>query len=311
MRSRLVPIVTALFVLAVPGTALAEGSLEEYLSAMASSDFHGRGLTVCSWEGESAGAVYEVTRSEGMTMVSGTGGDVMTMGGTTAMRSGAGWHGFAIAGAAPWTMSGRYVMSDPVATERLGRPATLTTLLQDGMPRVEIVADDATGAPLLVQVRDGSGAVFRVSALLEVSPAAPMEAARMGEMGDMAVMEAAEAPDRFPAETSGYRRADAYTAGDAGLHVYYSDGLFSFSVFEAKRGAPPDGLAAASVWKVAGREYRRLVTPAHVWVHWNGPDHSYLLVGDLPPDHLERVLEDLPEPGERSLLVRLWRRLFG
>ena len=57
--------------------------------------------------------------------------------------------------------------------------------------------------------------------------------------------------------------------------------------------------------------YRRVVTPTSLWVHWDAPDHSYVLVGDLPPDHLTEVLAELPEPGRRNVLVRLWRRLFG
>ena len=41
------------------------------------------------------------------------------------------------------------------------------------------------------------------------------------------------------------------------------------------------------------------------------PDNSYVLVGDLPPDHLADVLQTLPRPGDRSIFVKLWRRLFG
>jgi hypothetical protein len=54
-----------------------------------------------------------------------------------------------------------------------------------------------------------------------------------------------------------------------------------------------------------------VVTPSQVWVFWNAPDRSYVLVGDLPPDHLVTALGGLPQPGERGLMVRLWRRLFG
>ena len=79
----------------------------------------------------------------------------------------------------------------------------------------------------------------------------------------------------------------------------------------ARRGERPPEFDGATELEVDGRTYRRMVTPTSLWVHWNAPDRSYVLVGDLPPDHLLEVLERLPAPGERGLLVRLWRRLFG
>ena len=127
---------------------------------------------------------------------------------------------------------------------------------------------------------------------------------------DRMTMEPATYTGELPASAAGYQRADAYHAGD-GVQAFYTDGLFSFSVFEAKRGSTPDDFDDATKFQVDGEDYRRIVRASTVWVYWAAPDRSYVLVGDLPPDHLEQVLQALPEPGDRGLFVRIWRRLFG
>jgi hypothetical protein len=63
--------------------------------------------------------------------------------------------------------------------------------------------------------------------------------------------------------------------------------------------------------RVDGAEYRWLLTPSDLWVQWSGEDLTYVLVGDLPPDHLEQVLREMPRPSSGNLFARLWRGLFG
>ena len=62
---------------------------------------------------------------------------------------------------------------------------------------------------------------------------------------------------------------------------------------------------------VDGAEYRWLLTPSDLWLHWVGEGETYVLVGDLPPDHLEEVLRELPRPSQGNILARIWRGLFG
>jgi hypothetical protein len=131
-------------------------------------------------------------------------------------------------------------------------------------------------------------------------------------MGEPLPMTPVAAPDRLPAAVgSHYLRMDTYQAPGGALQAFYSDGLFSFSLFESPRSDTPAAFDRATRFEVAGESYRRLVMPSDVWVLWHAPDRTYLLVGDLPPDHLEQVLVDLPEPGDRAWPVRWWRRLFG
>ena len=62
---------------------------------------------------------------------------------------------------------------------------------------------------------------------------------------------------------------------------------------------------------VAGHEYAVVLEPTRLSVTWRADSGDFLLVGDLPPDHLEDVLRLLPAPGSDGLLHRVWQSLFG
>ena len=91
-----------------------------------------------------------------------------------------------------------------------------------------------------------------------------------------------------------------------------SYGLFRFSVFEVSRKSDGGGLADAETVEIGGRGgYHRVYSPGAVSLFWRTPDVAYVLVGDLPPDHLVEVLEDLPSPSRPFVLKRVWRWAFG
>lgn len=316
---RLVALGLAGAVLLGPVAALADDALEDYLEQAAASDFHGTGILFCAWAGLSAGVAYEVTRSGGVSMVSGPEGDVLSGAGTTATRDGAAeWRAIELTSASSWRLSDRYTLSARQPTSRLGRPATAYTVMEDGRPRVRLVVDDASSVPLLTEVLDGEGRVFRVAVMVEFEAGdAVARVAAARPMGELSGMEGTETmlpvapPATLPGEVAGYRMADTYLVPGGTIQAFYTDGLFSFSVFEARRGSTPEAFRSAPNWEAGGERYRRIVTPALAWIQWHAPDHSYALVGDLPPDHLVAVLAGLPEPGNRSWFVQLWRRLFG
>lgn len=295
-----------LTLVAVPAPAFAHdlGGMIEGSDA----DFTGLGVVMCSWGEDSAAATYEIVRSHGMSMVHGPEGDLMLSGALSATWSADGSHALQLDAWSEWEMSDRYDVTER-SVEHLGRPSTEATILEDGLIRARVVFDDASTVPLLTEVFSGDGALYRMAALVEFRPEAP-DLELPDDMPEYDMLMSADPSPRLPAATSGYRRVDTYEMKGTS-QAYYSDGLFSFSVFEAPRGPVPEGFADGTGWVVDGSVYRRIVTPTVVWVHWDAPDRSYVLVGDLPPDHLEAVLTELPEPGRRHLLVRLWRRLFG
>jgi hypothetical protein len=311
MRTRFVALAVVALSVWGSSTAFADEDLQDYLERASTAEFHADGIVMCTWEGESTAATYEVTRTNGMSMVHGPTGDLMLLDGLMAISSGDGWYAVEVGGSTDWVLSDRYTLGDPVPTSRLGRPASELVVLENGVPRLRFIVDDESRVPLLSEVLDGNGSVYRLATLIDFSAGPSAEPAHPGSYGTHQVLVPATEAADLPATLAGYRRADVY--GDTGgiLQGFYSDGVFSFSVFESKRGRTPEAFTAASSFTVEGSTYRRLITPSNVWVQWHSPDRSYVLVGDLPPDHLFAVLAGLPKPGNRGIFVRLWRRLFG
>lgn len=296
--------------LGLPAVAAADDSLEELMENAGAGEFHATGIVMCSWGADSAAATYQVERSSGMSMVHGPDRDLMLSGSLVAVGSGSEWYALEVAEWSSWTLSDRYSLGEEVATTRLGRPATSVTIIENQRVRARLVIDDESTIPLLTEIFDGEGRLFRLASLVEFEVGSAGDHPPMPtEFGGHNVMEPTSSVVHLPADAAGYRRADSYAAPQ-GVQSYYTDGLFSFSVFESKRAAVPVEFQRATQFRVGGGIYRRIVSPTTVWVHWSSPDRSYVLVGDLPPDHLLAVLEELPEPGERAFLVRLWRRWF-
>jgi hypothetical protein len=313
MRRLAVLLAATLFLSALSaGTALADDALEQLMEDAGVADFAGRGIVLCTWGADSAAATYSVTRTRGMSVVSGAGADLMTTGGIAAFRSGAGWSTVEVGEWSPWALDDRYTLAAPEPAERFGRSAEQVTVLEDGRPRATVVFDGATGVPLLTEILDGDGKQFRVAAMIEFGvDAAGRSGGEMPQTERRRSVWASSVAGDLPERAAWYRRVDLYAGPEGVVHAYYTDGLFSFSVFESDRGPTPEPFKSASEFEAAGHRYLGITEPLSLWVQWHAPDRSYVLVGDLPPDHLDAVLADLPAPGERSPLVRLWRWLFG
>jgi hypothetical protein len=290
--------------------ARADDELAGYLESAMHAEFHGSGVVMCVWGADSAATTYEISRTDGMSMVTGPDGEFITHDGMTASLSGTDWYALEVAEWTAWSMSDRYRLGDPVATERLGRPATEITVLEGDMVRARIILDDASTVPLLTEIYNGAGDVFRMSALVEFQPGVPEMPDMPEDFVEYEMVMPDEASGDLPAEVGGYTRTDTYGLGSS-TQSFYSDGLFTFSVFEAGRGATPVDFRTATLMVMDGRPYRRIISPNNVWVQWSSPEHSYVLVGDLPPDHISQVLEGMPAPGTRGVIMRLLHRFFG
>ncbi len=228
----------------------------------------------------------------------------------TVMRAGDEWYAVDFSDRSQWSLSDRYRLGAPDPTVHMGRAAHEYIVFDGESPRVRLVVDERTAVPLVTEVYDAEGRVFRMAVLIDLDDTA-VEHITAPEPARARTVAATVPGASLPESLAGYRRVDTYLVDGGGLQGYYSDGLFSFSVFETARGATPEPFRDAATFLVGERRYRRVVTPSQVWIYWTAPNRSYVLVGDLPPDHLTVALDGLPEPGERGLLVRMWRRLFG
>jgi negative regulator of sigma E activity len=184
-------------------------------------------------------------------------------------------------------------------------------VLEDGLVRARIVFDLDTRVPLLTEIFDGEGELFRYSAMIDFDSNPSLRYADLAPTaGEYDVMLPAESAT-MPPTAAGYVRADTYGGPDTTVQTFYTDGLFKFSIFEIVGDASPERFEAAGVLEVNEATYLQLVTPSELWVMWSAAGSTYVLVGDLPPDHLALVLAELPQPDGDGLFNRIWHGIFG
>jgi hypothetical protein len=289
--------------------------LEDYLEHAAEADYAGREIVVTYDPEDTTAGMYDVRQSDGRTMVDSGDDTVMMDTGSVSSTSSDGYGGIRVTEWASWRLHARYELGPVTTGTKLGRAVDVVPIVESDRVRMQLVVDRETGAALQSEVFDGDGDLYRMAVMLDfvpgrAAPGAPNEEAGAGTAPSETVVPST-APDRLPDELGAYWRADSYEGPDDQVHAFYTDGLFSFSVFELDGQADAGAFADADKAKIGEHRYRRLVDPGAVRVFWRSPDRTYVLVGDLPPDHLEDVLAELPEPGRRGVVVRLWRRLFG
>ena len=297
-----VGVVTTL--IALPASpAAAFDTLEDYLAEAESAEYSGRRIVITSWQGDSEIGTFDVTHA----------GDV-TMSNQTQVSSGKVAAENAAVAVLDWSRSAlaeRYTVVEVGPVERLGRPAHALDVFENGVLRASIVFDDVTGAALLTEMYDGDGERFRFSAMLEFDDRPNLVYSQIGTAGRDYDLMIPVADSTLPSQAAGYTRIDSYSGEDAWLQAFYSDGLFSFSVFEAAGSISLHQFDEAGTFTAGDDDYALLVRPTEVWVTWQADGETYVLVGDLPPDHLEDILEVLPGPDHPGLFKRLWRGLFG
>lgn len=302
-RLRAAATLSALLVVASVAPALAD-DFGDLMESAAEADFAGRQIVATFLDGETAFEIIDVEHAGSMMMADESmigagklsGGD----GGAVAVSS---WN--------VSQMSDRYEVGSSSSARRLNREATAIEILEDGKVRMRLVFDEATGAPLVTEVYDGGGGLFRLSSMLEINKNPGRLYSAQGHYADEFEVLVPTKRHSLPRDAAGYNLADAYAGPDDSVQGFYSDGLFSFSLFLVEGSANSSRFSDAATMELEGLKYKRLVNPGEIWVTWRAGGDTYVLVGDLPPDHLEEVLDGLPKPGRRNLLGRLWSGLFG
>jgi hypothetical protein len=307
LRLLLLTSMVAAVVATTTATASA-GELEDYLTDAADSSFAGQQATWCSYDGETVFNVVSIEHAGDLLMVENADSEQMVGDGRNAVLGGG---GIALSTWSSVPVSDRYSVGSVDIEERLGRKVAVVTVDEGAEVRARIWFDDDTGAVLGSEVYDGSGNLFRLSWMLDFDPYPRKIYTVMGEAGSTYDVVASADAGSLPATIAGYERVDTYDGPDDSLHAFYADGLFSFSLFVIDGEVDVSSFRNADAMRVAGNEYRWLLTSSDLWLQWSTGGSTYVLVGDLPPDHLREVLTELPQPSRRNLLVRLWRGLFG
>lgn len=298
----------AMLLVTLIGTLPAPDLVDD-LDQAGDAEFVGRQLVVC-WGADGVVAhITDVEQADGMTRVTGPDGAFVIGEGKMIEQYAGGVRYLEMAPTTDWRLWEGYTVSDGDSATRL-TASRAVEVRQGSVLRARFVLDGTTSAPLTTEIYDGSGSLFRYSTFLEFEAREADPMRQMDPMPEPDYRESATS-ETLPAVAGHYWAADTYAA-PGGVQVFFTDGLFRFSVFEVSRKSDGGGLSDAETVEIGGEGgYHRSYTPGAVSLFWRTPDRGYVLIGDLPPDHLIEVLDDLPTPSRPPILKRAWRWAFG
>ncbi len=206
--------------------------------------------------------------------------------------------------------TGRYELGETTAVRHMYRSCTLVPVMEGDVLRANLLIDDRTGATLITDLYDANGRIYRSVSLSDFIPHRTYEWPGDGtDTPYEIVMHDDDAS--VPGEVAGYQLVDEFPGPMNSEQGFYSDGLFAFSLFVMSPSTFVEGFEDPMTMATSEGFYDMVPTAQSIRVHWSDASAHYVLVGDLPPDHLDAVLEALPAPDEAGVFARLWRRLFG
>jgi hypothetical protein len=306
---RITPLVV-IFVLLAPATAYAT-DLGELLQRSQGANYSAEQIISCSTPDGARDAIVRITQSGNeLTVASSTTGEVEVAAGSGSwsLRQGGGLVAEAAVGAGETEAAEPlYTVEEEQAVEYLGRAAMSYLLVREGEPRAELVIDDVTGAMVeaVTYTLDGDVYCERRFVSLDTDASSPSDVGSADPAGTPPI---AVDESTLPEEVSGFSRLDQYEDEDGLRFAYYSDGFFSFAVFETPSAvALPDPATA----RFESGSYQRVFTAGQVTYVWETRDGGMALVGDLPPDLHEPVLAAMPHPQDPGFFRRWWRNFFG
>lgn len=305
---RLAALVAVLVTL--PATAALATDLDELLAQSQETSYSAEQIISCSTPEGVRDAVVRITQSGGELRVSSSlPGDLelATGSGTWSLRRGGGLVAEAAVDEGKGKSEPLYSVEEQDAIDYLGRAAMSYLLIRDGSPRAELVFDDETGVLVDAVTYTIDGDVYCerrfVSLTFDVEVPESETTERSG-----AVSPSVLAESNLPDLVAGFERLDQYEDPDGVRFAYYSDGFFSFALFETPRTVT---LSDAATVSFETGDYQRVFTAGQVTYVWETRDGGAALVGDLPPDLHEAVLAEMPHPHDPGFFRRVWRTLFG
>ncbi len=178
--------------------------------------------------------------------------------------------------------------------------------------------DDATGLLLRREQLDRRGRVERAVRFVELNDPTPAsmsgsdDAPSAKGSAPKAIAKTNVAAD-VPARLGhGFALTGLYRAADGTTHAFYSDGIYTASVFrqdgELDRQELPDDSTSTDF---AGRTLTTYSTPSGAVVVWADDDRVFTLVSDAPKRDLDAMVRDLPEASEAGTATEVARFVFG
>ncbi len=201
-----------------------------------------------------------------------------------------------------------YLVEDLGPVELLGRGAMAYRLVREEVLRAELIFDDESGALMAATTFSEDGTTYCQRQFVSINTSPPrLELADPVPQTEV-LLSTPDVETELPETVFGFERLDLYEDEEGFRFSYYSDGFFSFAVFETPGPVElPEGVTV----QVGESIYRRAFTVGQATYAWETRTGGMALIGDLPPDMHEAVLTALPGPDASGWLTRLWRRLFG
>jgi hypothetical protein len=295
----------------MPTSAAWATELDELLEQSREAAYTAEQIISCSTPDGVRDAVVRIAQSSGeIRMTSTVAGDIEVSsgdGGWTLSRQGGVISSASVDSEEMTPVEPLYVVEDAGSADFLGREVTVHQLIRDGVLRAELVFDDETGALVTATTFTASGDTYCERRFVSFDPTDPM--LESPDLLEADVLQPrSEVETLLPESVGGFDRLDFYEDEEGLRFAYYSDGFFSFAVFETPTiVALPD----AKTIQFGEAVYQRTFTAGQVTYVWETRSGGMALLGDLPPDLHELVLATLPTPQDPGILRRLWRSLFG
>ena len=299
-------------VVAMMAPAMSAGAteLDELLEQNRGAAYTAEQVISCSTPDGVRDAVVRISRSGGdITVASPVGDDVQVKtgdGGWTLSRRGGVISAMAV-DSNEAELESVYQVEDLGETSALGRSAMAYQLVRDGVIRAELVFDDETGAMVATTTFTEDGTTYCQRRFISFDPTDPGTDIDPS-VGSEEIEPSQPVETSFPELIAGFERLDVYEDQLGFRFAYYSDGFFSFAVFETPALVR---LEEGGVYELAGHQYRRAFSPGQATYAWEAQSGGMALVGDLPPDLHDDILSALPTPDTANIFRRLWRSLFG
>jgi hypothetical protein len=290
----------------IPAVAYAT-EVDDLLQRGREAEYTAEQLTTCTTPDGVRDALVRIEQSGAEIRVGGESGTELAIGaGGWALHRGGGLVEEALIGESSTSVEPLYQVEDLGSEVFMGRDVDAYNLVRDDILRARLVFDEETNALVRVVTYDSAGDAYCDRRFVSFDPENPNLAPKPESHSDLAVV--AAAITSFPEDAAGFTRLDQYEDSDGFRFAYYSDGFFSFAVFEAPTRVELEG--AISI-QIGGAAYRRVFTAGQVVYGWESMGQGMALVGDLPPDLHEAVLGALPVSTDPGFFRRIWRSLFG
>jgi hypothetical protein len=197
-----------------------------------------------------------------------------------------------------------------------GRPVTFVEAQdRDGRARAVLALDAESGQLLERQILNRRGDIVRSVAFVQIvtgaiRPAVPITP----DSGESAPVAVDEVPNGFLAPTTahaGYELLGRYRHADGSVQLFYSDGLFTLSVFEQQGAVDWDRLPPGRCGPIADHRTCSYDTASGTIVVWSRDGLVLTAIGDAPSDRVVAIVGDFGDENDSGWTADIANFVLG